>query len=152
MSRETAVAAATATVLAFDYGTKFIGVAVGSTLTRRARALATVRVARGGQPDWAALTRLIEEWGPKALVVGLPRNMDGTPNPRTAAARKFGNRLKARYNLPLYMVDERLTTVLARQSLREAGVSGTRHKPRLDPEAARVILQSYFDESPEAGA
>jgi putative Holliday junction resolvase len=143
---------AAVTLLGFDYGTRFIGVAVGSTLTRRARALSSIRVSRGGQPDWAALTRLIEEWRPQALVVGLPLNMDGTANPRTAPARKFGNRLKARYNLPLHMVDERLTTVLARQSLREAGVSGTRHKPRLDPEAARVILQSFFDESPGAGA
>jgi len=144
------VPAATATVLAFDFGTRFIGVAIGSPLTRRARALVSLRVSRAGQPDWDALTRLIEEWRPKTLVVGLPLNMDGTPTARTAAARKFGNRLKARYNLPVRMVDERLTTVLARQSLREAGVSGTRQKPRLDPEAARHILQAYLDESPEA--
>lgn len=144
------VAKTSATVLAFDFGTKFIGVAIGSTLTRQARALVSVRVTRAGQPDWAGLTRLIEEWSPKALIVGLPLNMDGTPNPRTGPARKFGNRLKARYNLPVLMVDERLTTVLARQSLREAGVSGTRQKPRLDPEAARHILQAYLDESPEA--
>lgn len=143
---------APATVLAFDFGTQFIGVAVGSTVTRRARALASLRVTRTGQPDWAGLMRLIEEWRPTRLVVGLPLNMDGTPNPRTGAARKFGNRLKARYNLPVHMVDERLTTVLARQCLRAAGVSGTRHKPRLDPEAARVILQAYLDELPEADA
>ncbi|HLD13321.1 MAG TPA: Holliday junction resolvase RuvX, partial [Burkholderiales bacterium] len=93
----------TATLLGFDYGTKFIGIAVGSTLTRAAQPLATLAVARSGQPDWARLTRLIEEWRPHALVVGLPRNMDDTPNPRTAAAQKFGNRLKARYNLPVHM-------------------------------------------------
>jgi len=146
------VAPASATLLAFDYGTHCIGVAIGSPLTRQARALASVRVSRAGQPDWAALTRLIEAWQPRALLVGLPLNMDGTPTARTAAARKFGNRLKARYNLPVDMVDERLTTVLARQSLREAGVSGTRQKPRLDSEAARLILQSYLDESPKADA
>ncbi len=146
------MAKTSATVLAFDFGTQFIGVAIGSTLTRQARALVSLRVTRAGQPDWAALTRLVEEWAPKTLIVGLPCNMDGTPNPRTGPARKFGNRLKARYNLPVLMVDERLTTVLARQSLREAGVSGIRHKPRLDPEAARHILQAYLDESPETDA
>ena len=73
--------ATSATLLGFDYGTKFIGVAVGSTLTRTARPLATLAVARSGQPDWVALTRLVEEWRPQALVVGLPLNMDDTPNP-----------------------------------------------------------------------
>lgn len=139
-----------ATLLGFDYGTKFIGVAVGSTLTRTAQALATLPVARGGQPDWARLTRLIEEWRPQALVVGLPRNMDDTASPRTAAAQKFGNRLKARYNLPVHMVDERLTTVLARQTLHETGVSGTRQKPKLDAQSACVILQAFLHDSPPA--
>ncbi len=138
------------TLLGFDYGTKFIGVAVGSTLTRTARPLAALAVARSGQPDWAALTRLVEEWRPQALVVGLPLNMDDTPNPRTAAARKFGNRLKARYNLPVHMVDERLTTVLARQTLHETGVSGRRQKSKLDAHAASLILQSFLHDTPEA--
>ena len=141
---------ATATLLGFDHGTKFIGVAVGSTLTRAARPLATLPVARSGQPDWAALTRLVEEWRPRALVVGLPLNMDDTPSPRTAAAQKFGNRLKARYNLPVHMVDERLTTVLARQALHETGVSGRRQKPKLDAQAASIILQSFLHDAPEA--
>lgn len=139
-----------ATLLGFDYGTKFIGVAVGSTLTRAARPLATLPVARSGQPDWAALTRLVEEWRPRTLVVGLPLNMDDTPNRRTAAAQKFGNRLKARYNLPVHMVDERLTTVRARNVLTEAGVSGKRQKPKLDAYAAGLILQSFLHDAPEA--
>jgi putative Holliday junction resolvase len=140
------------TLLGFDYGEKFIGVAVGSTTSRLAQPLATVRVTRGGAPDWGALTRLIEEWRPQTLVVGLPLNMDGTPGPRTARARKFGNRLKARYNLPVTMVDERLTTVLARNILHEGGVSGRRQKPRLDRQAAALILQAHLDDSREAGA
>ena len=67
------------TYLGFDYGEKFIGVAVGSTTSGRAQPLATVRVTRGGEPDWDALTRLVGEWRPQALIVGLPLNMDGTP-------------------------------------------------------------------------
>ncbi len=138
------------TLLGFDYGTKFIGVAVGSTLTHAARPLATLPVARSGQPDWAALTRLVEEWRPQALVVGLPRNMDESPGPRTAAAQTFGNRLKARYNLPVHMVDERLTTARARYLLHAAGVSGRHQKPKLDAHAASVILQSFLHDTPEA--
>jgi putative Holliday junction resolvase len=140
------------TYLGFDYGEKFIGVAVGSTTSGRAQPLVTVRVTRGGEPDWDALTRLVGEWRPQALIVGLPLNMDGTPGPRTARARKFGNRLKARYNLPVDMVDERLTTVLARNALTEAGVSGRRQKPQLDRQAAALILQAFLNDSREADA
>lgn len=134
------------TLLGFDYGGKIIGIAVGSRQTQLARPLAAVRVSRAGQPDWAQITRLIEAWRPETLVVGLPLNMDGTPNPRTARARRFGNRLKARYNLAVRMVDERLTTLTAKQELYEAGVSGRRHKPRLDQQAASLILQSFLNE------
>ncbi|PKM43677.1 MAG: Holliday junction resolvase RuvX [Gammaproteobacteria bacterium HGW-Gammaproteobacteria-1] len=127
-------------LLGFDYGTKRIGVAVGQTLTGSARALATVS-ARDGKPDWDAITRLITQWQPAALVVGLPVHMDGTEHERTARARRFGNQLGGRYNLPVHSVDERLTSYEAEQELRAQG----KKVQDIDPLAAQLILQSWLD-------
>jgi putative Holliday junction resolvase len=136
-------------VLGFDYGEKTIGVAVGNTRTRQAHPLTGIGRVRGG-PDWDGISRLVEEWDPAALVVGLPLKMDGSDNPVTSAARRFGNRLRERYNLPIYMVDERLTTREARSDLIHAGVPVRRHKPVLDKLAARSILQTFLSEHPES--
>lgn len=139
----------TATYLAFDYGSKQIGVAVGGRHSGLAQTLANVQVGRGG-PDWAHISRLIAEWRPDALVVGLPLNMDDSENAMTAAARKFGNRLQGRYNLPVHMVDERLTSVDAKNALVEAGVRFTRRKSRVDQLAAQAILQAFLDEQADS--
>ena len=131
--------------LGFDYGGKFIGVAVGSTHSGLAQPVATVRVNANREPDWEQIARLVAEWRPHALVVGLPLNMDGTEQTMTRAARAFGDRLRERYNLPLHMVDERLTTRAAKDQLYAAGIAGTRHKQHLDKMAAQTILQSFLD-------
>lgn len=131
-------------LLGFDYGTKRIGVAVGQTLTGSARPLTIVR-ARDGKPDWEAISRLIAEWQPTALVVGLPVHMDGTEHERTARARRFGNQLAGRYNLPVHRVDERLTSYEAEQELRAQGKGGE----ALDAVAAQLILQSWLDTQAE---
>ena len=136
-----------ASFLAFDYGEKYIGVAAGSRHTRQAQALTTLR-GSAKNPDWVGISRLIEEWRPDALVVGLPLNMDGSDNPMTRAARAFGQRLQDRYNLPVHMVDERLSTLAARDILNEAGVPMRRHKARLDQLAAQTILQAFLNELP----
>ena len=133
--------------LAFDYGEKYIGVAVGSRHTRRAEPLTTLR-GSAKNPDWVRISRLIGEWHPDALVVGLPLNMDGSTNSMTRAARAFGQRLQDRYNLPVHMVDERLSTLAAREILNEAGVPMRRHKARLDKVAAQTILQAFLNELP----
>lgn len=130
----------TGVLLGFDYGTKRIGIAVGQTLTGSARPLTIVR-ARDGKPDWEAISRLIAEWQPAALVVGLPVHMDGTEHERTARARRFGNQLAGRYNLPVHRVDERLTSYEAEQELRAQGKGGE----ALDAVAAQLILQSWLD-------
>jgi putative Holliday junction resolvase len=140
--RKTAV-----TYLAFDYGEKYIGVAVGSRHSRLAEPLTTLR-GSAKNPDWVRISQLIEEWQPDALVVGLPLNMDGSNNPMTRAARAFGQRLKDRYNLPVHMVDERLSTLVARDILNEAGVPMRRHKSHLDKVAAQTILQAFLNELP----
>ena len=134
--------------LGFDFGERTIGVAVGNDSSRQAHPLTTVRVIRG-QPEWGKIEQLIEEWQPSALVVGLPLNMDGSENPVTPKARKFGNRLNGRYNLPVHMVDERLTTRDARTELYNAGVTEKRHKPVLDKLAAQAILQTFLSQQSE---
>ena len=135
------------TYLAFDYGEKYIGTAVGRRHSRQAQSLTTLR-GSAQNPDWVRISRLIQEWRPDALVVGLPLNMDGSDNPMTRAARAFGQRLRERYNLPVHMVDERLSTLVARDMLNEAGVPMRRHKARLDRLAAQTILQAFLNELP----
>lgn len=137
------------TLLGFDFGTRRIGVAVGQEITATATALETVR-ANDGKPDWPAITRLIRDWQADALVVGLPLNMDGSEQEMTRAARRFANQLEGRYHLPVYLTDERLSSVSAEQILNEP-VSGKRRSARqqaavLDQVAAQVILTTFFSQ------
>lgn len=129
--------AAIATLLAFDYGEKRIGLAIGNTLTRVAHALSTIpNRSRDGR--FALVSQLIGEWRPDALIVGLPMHPDGTHHAMTQRALRFGNQLNGRFNLPVSWVDERYSSVAAH----EAGARGD----AVDAEAARIILQQYFDE------
>ena len=100
-------------VMGFDFGQTKIGIAVGQRVTATANALAIIK-ARDGKPDWNALDPIIREWQPGQLVVGLPLNMDDTMSDMGEAASKFGRRLHGRYNIPVDMVDERLSTFEAR--------------------------------------
>lgn len=127
-----------ATVLAFDYGERRIGVAVGQTITGTATALTTLR-ARAGHPNWEAVRALVDEWRPDVLVVGLPLNMDGSEQDLTARARRFAARLEARHALPLHFADERLSTREARAL--EAGAAPREGRDAL---AARVILEGWM--------
>ncbi|MFA5529403.1 MAG: Holliday junction resolvase RuvX [Thiohalomonadaceae bacterium] len=133
------------TLLGFDFGTRRIGVAVGQTVTRSARPLCTLH-SRNGGVDWPAVSRLLEEWQPEALVVGLPVHMDGSAHDLTAAARRFGNRLAGRYNLRVFFVDERLSSDEAERLLAAAGRSGD--KAAVDRVAAQLILQAWLDQQP----
>jgi putative Holliday junction resolvase len=129
------------TLLAFDYGEKNIGVAVGQTLTGTANPLETIRVS-GSSPDWNAISRIVKTWQPDALVVGLPLNMDGTEQKVSRRARHFGNQLLGRYQLPVHLVDERLTTREARDRLASEGRAGSDDHPV----AAQIILESWLNE------
>ena len=132
----------TTTLIAFDFGERRIGAAVGQTVTRTATPLETIPV-RGATPDWNAIDRLVDTWKPGAFVVGLPLNMDGTDQWITARARRFAGRLHARSGLPVHLVDERLSTREAWTRLIESG--SRRTGP--DPVAAQVILEGWFAES-----
>ena len=130
-------------VLAFDFGTRRIGVAVGNELIRRATALDPLP-ARDGIPDWNVVTRLVEEWRPDLFVVGLPLNMDDSESEMSLRARKFGKRLYGRYGKPCEMVDERGSTSEAKTIAREAGHRGNYREEGVDGLAAQLILEGWF--------
>lgn len=135
------------TVLAFDFGEKRIGVAVGETALQQAHPLAVV----GGlskDERLAAIARLVAEWQPEILVVGLPTHADGTAHAMTARCQRFAERLQRRFGLPVHLADERLTSLDAEARLRETGRNAKSAKPLLDAVAAQLILQTWF-ESPD---
>ena len=134
------------TVIAFDFGTKSIGVAIGQEITATARPIASLK-ARDGIPDWEQLQKLLNEWKPDLVVVGLPLNMDGTEQPVTACARKFANRLQGRFGQKVVLHDERLSTVEARSHLFASGGFRALDKGRVDAASACVILESWFEQN-----
>lgn len=141
-----AVMAAEGTVLAFDFGTKRIGVAVGESLIGLAHPLADIR-GEEAAPRFAAIAMVIEEWKPQRLVVGLPLAVDGTPHDLTRRAQRFARQLEGRFGLPVSFVDERYTSVDAEASLRAAGAHAALREKRVDSAAAQLILQQFFHEN-----
>lgn len=132
------------TLLGFDFGERRIGVAVGETLLGIAHPLQTID-SESNDVRFTIIATLIAEWKPTRLVVGLPTHMDGSEHALTLLCKKFARRLEGRFKLPVTLVDERLSSAEASQSLKEAGIGGRRQKPMLDQVAAQHILQSYFD-------
>ena len=129
--------------MAFDFGTRKIGVAVGQTQTLTSTPLQEL-AASNGQPDWNRVAALLQEWQPDAFVVGVPVQMDGTEFDLTQRARKFGQRLHGRFGRPWFEMDERLTSFEARELARAT----PRHKggALVDSLAASLILQAWFSE------
>ena len=132
------MSAKTLTLVAFDYGEKRIGVAVGQTLTATATPLTTL-AARYGKPDWDKVQAIVEQWHPDALVVGLPLNMDGSEQKATREARRFARRLRERHSLPIHFADECLST----REARDREDSGIPRQGR-DALAAQVILEGWM--------
>ena len=135
-------------VLAFDFGVKRIGVALGTQFAvgrpATSRALTTIDEDHN-DTRFAAVAALIAEWQPLRLLVGRPSNEDGTPHEMTRLATKFGERLVRRFNLPVSYADERLTSLDAEARLRETGRNSKSAKPLLDAVAAQLILQTWFE-------
>ena len=131
------------TALAFDFGTKSIGCAVGQSITGTAQALPAFK-AQDGIPNWDAIEKCLREWAPRVIVVGLPLNMDGTEQPLTLRARKFANRLQGRFNIPVQLQDERLTTTEARDEIFSRGGFRALNKSKVDDISACLILESWF--------
>ena len=137
------------TVMAFDFGEKRIGVAVGETLLGEARPLETIET-EAGERRFAAIGKLVAEWQPARLVVGRPAHADrDAPHEFAARCERFARQLAGRYHLPVELADERYSSCVA-----EAAMAGDKrkNKARLDAEAAAVILQSWFDQQHAATA
>ncbi|OAN19436.1 crossover junction endodeoxyribonuclease RuvA [Photobacterium jeanii] len=133
------------TVLAFDYGTKSIGVAIGQELTGSANPLAALK-ARDGVPNWDDIEKILKEWQPDLLVVGLPLDLEGNElEAITPRAKKFANRLHGRFGAQVELHDERLTTVEAKSSLFSQGGYRSLSKGNIDSQSAVVILESWFE-------
>ena len=136
------------TVLAFDFGEKRIGVAVGEWELAQAHPLTTIR-SEANSDRFAAIGALIGEWQPLSLVVGLPLALDGSAHAMSARCTRFANQLRGRFGLPVDYAEERLTSVEAEEKLREGGHHGLRAKEHIDAMAAQIILQCYFEAAAE---
>lgn len=132
------------TLLAFDYGTKNIGVASGQTITRSASSLAPLK-AKDGIPDWNQVEKLLAEWKPDLVLVGLPLNMDDSESELSARARKFANRIHGRFGVKVELMDERLTSFEAKSEVISRGGSRDYKNNPVDSIAARLILESWLE-------
>jgi putative Holliday junction resolvase len=125
------------TVMAFDYGTRRVGAAVGNSVTKAGQALKTITAPSSGAL-FQEIERLLKEWQPDQLVVGRPVHPDGSPHEMTAKAVRFGNQLHGRFQLPVAWVDERYTSVVLE--------GDTKMHDNLDAHSAVLILEQYFAE------
>lgn len=137
-------------VMGLDFGLRRLGVASGDTLTRTARPLASVAVT-DRSPDWPALERLVREWGPARFVVGIPYNAEGGDSPLTVAVRRFAAEVGRRFQRPVELLDEHLTSVEAGERLKARRASGERRRrvthADIDPVAAAVLLEQWLARS-----
>lgn len=132
-------------VLAFDFGTQYIGVATGQSITQTASPLAALK-AKDGQPNWEQVAELLKQWQPQLLLVGLPLNMDGSASELSRRARRFAGRLQGRFGLTVQLIDERLTTREAREQLGHH-YRGEKDS-KVDSVAATLLIESYFNDGP----
>ena len=122
-------------VIGFDFGLRRIGVAIGQTVTQTASPEAIVN-SKDGKPDWEHISKLFESWQPVAIVVGLPMRLDGSEQPLTQPARKFGQRLSGRYHKPVYFIEEQLSSIEAEK--RDV------KKRHIDDHAAQILLENWL--------
>ena len=125
------------TVLGFDYGTKRIGVAVGQTVTRTASPVEIIKSIQQ-KPDWKKIGELIKQWQPDALIVGMPLCMDNERQAMSDACDRFSRQLEGRFQLPVYQVDERLSSHEAQDRIKSSY--------DVDAVAAQVILETWFSQ------
>ncbi|MBK4775754.1 Holliday junction resolvase RuvX [Candidatus Pantoea edessiphila] len=133
-------------ILAFDFGKKNIGVAIGQLVTGIASPISALK-AKEGIPNWIQIEKLIKKWQPSVIIVGLPLNMDGTEQYLTYCARKFANNLNAKFSINTYMQDERLSTREACSELFKCGGYRSLSKNHIDSKSAAIILQDWINNS-----
>ncbi len=132
-------------LMGFDFGTRSIGIATGQEITGTASPLTSIK-ANDGIPDWDQIEKILKEWQPDLLIVGLPLNMDGTEQEMTQRAKKFGQRLHGRFGFQVEFKDERLTTTDAKARLFERGGYRALGKSKVDAVSAQLILESWMEE------
>jgi putative Holliday junction resolvase len=132
-------------VLGFDYGKQRIGLATGQTITGTATPLTTLNAVRQ-QPDWERIADHIRQWRPQALIVGIPYRLDGSSSEASEAALIFADRLEKRFRLPVYTVNESLTSFEAEARLKQDGKISQHNKGEVDKMAAAIIVQSWLDQ------
>ena len=131
-------------ILSFDFGEKRIGVAIGNNLTKSSHPLETINTALNSE-RYKTIERLIKLWSPIHVVIGLPLNDDGSISKMSLLAKKFANKLKNKFNLSISLVDERCTSTEAESLLKVTQKNFKKRKLVLDPVAAQIILDSYFE-------
>lgn len=146
MAKKASKAIGQRTIIGFDFGKKYIGVAVGQEITGSASPLGSIK-ANDGIPHWDSLGHYLTEWQPDLIVVGLPLNMDGSEQQLTTDAKKFGNRVAGRFGVKVEFQDERLTTADAKEQLFSRGGYKNLKKDNIDAESARLIIESFFEQS-----
>ncbi|PWQ93073.1 Holliday junction resolvase RuvX [Leucothrix pacifica] len=134
------------TVMVFDFGLQRTGVAVGNTIVGTASAVETLQ-SINNKPNWDGISRLIEQWAPSQLVVGMPKQLDGQDTPLTAPIEKFCNQLNGRYNLPVAQANEQFTSIEAGRRLKEVRQAGRKRKVKkeeVDQISAVIIFENWY--------
>ncbi|XRX43068.1 MAG: Holliday junction resolvase RuvX [Buchnera aphidicola (Tetraneura sorini)] len=131
------------TILAFDFGTKNIGIAIGQKFTYTARPLTSI-TSRRGVPNWINLKKIFLEWKPVCVVVGLPLNIDGSKQKITYQSEKFAKQIKKKFNIKVYLHDERLSTIEAKNLIFKRKGYKFLKKKFIDSQSAAIILESWL--------
>jgi len=132
-------------VIGFDFGQKRIGVAIGNNISKTAQALITINSASNNQ-KFEVIQKIIEEWQPISIVVGVPFNVDGSEHKVTNLSKKFAKQLEQKYSLPIHLIDERYTSIEANHEIKDKKKDLKKKKLLIDQIAAKIILQSYLDQ------
>lgn len=132
-------------VIGFDFGQKRIGIAIGNNISKTAQTLITIDSLSNNQ-KFEAIQKIMEEWQPITIVVGVPFNVDGSEHKITNLSKKFAKQLEQKYSLPTHLVDERYTSIEASREIKEKRIDLKKKKLLIDQIAAKIILQSYLDQ------
>ena len=132
-------------IIGFDFGKRRIGVAIGNNVSKTAQALITIESATNNQ-KFEAIQKIMEEWMPVSIVVGVPFNVDGSEHKVTNLSKKFAKQLEEKYSLPTHLIDERYTSIEASHELKDKKIDVKKKKLLIDQIAAKIILQSYLDQ------
>ncbi len=132
-------------IIGFDFGQKRIGVAIGNNISKSAQALITIESTSSNQ-KFEVIQKIMDEWRPVSIVVGVPFNVDGSEHKVTNLCKKFAKQLEQKYALPIYLIDERYTSIEASYEIQDKKIDLKKKKLLIDQIAAKIILQSYLDQ------